>query len=166
MELVVARNNLNYIGKNNDLLYHLKEDMNYFRELTNGNIIVMGKNTYNSLPNGPLSNRIHIVLTRIAKPIYQDNVYFTNLDNYEQVLNQCKEPQHKVFLIGGSEIYNLLWKSCRTLHITHIYDDKVGSISWDVPYELINKHYRYTVVKECISKNNLKYEIRKYEKRI
>ena len=86
MELVVARNELCYIGDDkNGLLYHIKDDMKHFRRLTKGHIVLMGRNTFESLPNGPLPNRIHIVLTRNANTDTGSNttVYFSDLEHYE-----------------------------------------------------------------------------------
>ena len=57
------------IGKNNNLLFNLPEDMKRFREETSGRVVIMGLNTFKSLPNGPLKNRVNIVLDPVNQPI-------------------------------------------------------------------------------------------------
>ena len=57
------------IGKNNNLLFNLPEDMKRFREETSGKVVIMGLNTFKSLPNGPLKNRVNIVLDPANQPI-------------------------------------------------------------------------------------------------
>ena len=68
MKAIVAVDKKWGIGKNNDLLFSLKEDMKFFRETTKGKVVVMGANTLRSFPNGnPLKNRINIVLSSTIK---------------------------------------------------------------------------------------------------
>jgi dihydrofolate reductase len=64
MNIIVAVDRNMAIGLGNKLLTHLKPDMEYFRKTTEGNIVVMGYNTYMSLPKRPLKNRINIVITK------------------------------------------------------------------------------------------------------
>ena len=64
VKIIVAVDKKGAIGKNNDLLYTIKEDLKNFKELTSGNIVVMGRNTWDSLPIKPLPNRTNIVLTK------------------------------------------------------------------------------------------------------
>ena len=68
INIIVARNNNNSIGKDNKLLYHIKEDMKRFKQLTIGHTVIMGSKTFLSLPNvEPLKGRENIVLTRHEK---------------------------------------------------------------------------------------------------
>ena len=169
MELVVARNDLCYIGDNkNGLLYHIKEDMKHFRTLTKGHIILMGRNTFESLPNGPLPNRIHIVLTRNVntEQISDKRVYFSDLEHYEELFMRIKEPHQKLFVIGGGMIYDLLWKQCKVLHITHVCDNKIGNIKWDASYDEIEKEFdkKKSTHKHC-EESGLDYIFIEYEKK-
>lgn len=169
MELVVARNNLCYIGDNNNgLLYNIKEDMKHFRTLTKGHIILMGRNTFESLPNGPLPGRIHIVLTRNVntEQIPDTRVYFSDLEHYEELFMRIKEPHQKLFVIGGGMIYDLLWKQCDVLHITHVCDDKIGNIKWDASYDEIEKGFdkKKNVCKHC-EESGLDYIFIEYKKK-
>ena len=144
MELVVVRNESCYIGDDkNNLLYHIKPDMKHFRTLTKGHVLLMGRNTFESLPNGPLPNRIHIVLTRnVDTHVTSDGtVYFSDLEHYEELFIRIRKPAQKLFVIGGGMIYDLLWKQCNVLHITHVCDNKVGNVKWDTPYHEIEEEF-------------------------
>ena len=169
MELVVARNNVCYIGDDkNGLLYHIKEDMKHFRTLTKGHILLMGRNTFESLPNGPLPGRVHIVLTRNVntEQIPDKRVYFSDLEHYEELFMRIKEHQQKLFLIGGGIIYDLLWKQCDVLHITHVYDNKIGNVKWNATYDEIEDIFdkKNTIHKNC-EESGLDYSFIKYEKK-
>lgn len=169
MDLVVARNDLCYIGDdNNGLLYNIKEDMKHFRTLTKGHIILMGRNTFESLPNGPLPGRIHIVLTRNVntEQIPDTGVYFSDLEHYEELFERIKEPHQKLFVIGGGIIYDLLWKQCDVLHITHVCDDKIGNIKWNTSYDEIEEFFdkKKDVHKHC-HESGLDYIFIEYEKK-
>jgi dihydrofolate reductase len=129
MELIVAFNEHQVIGKNNTIAWYLPEDLQYFRKMTMKHIIIMGRKTFESFPNGPLKNRIHIVLTNTSKQIEEtnqlekwiDNVYFCGLDGLFPLLEILQtNPTMRTFVIGGSEIYKLLFEYCNTLHITKI----------------------------------------------
>ena len=65
LAIIAAIDSNNGIGKDNKLLVHIKEDLQRFKQLTENNIIIMGYNTWESLPNKPLPNRINYVLTKV-----------------------------------------------------------------------------------------------------
>lgn len=110
------------IGKNNELLFHIKEDMKYFRETTTGNVVVMGRKTLDSLPGGrPLKNRINIVLTRDCA-FERDGV--TAVHSVGELLDEIKKYNSETFVIGGGEIYNTLLPHCKRAYITRINADK------------------------------------------
>lgn len=131
------------IGRNGDLLFKLKEDMKFFKNLTSNslskeskltkNIVLMGRKTYFSIPLKfrPLNNRINIVLTRDSElmkisPIPSNlkltkDVYYTDLDTFNKVYIKYNP---NVFVIGGSELYNLFLKRASKLYVTHVEDTK------------------------------------------
>ena len=107
VSLIVAMDARRGIGKNNDLMWHLPVDMNFFKETTKNQIVVMGRRNYDSIPEKfrPLPNRLNVVLTR-NKEFEADNCLVFNS------LNDClkhfeKEEERKVFIIGGGEVYKL-----------------------------------------------------------
>ncbi len=115
------------IGKNNDLMWHLPNDMKFFKETTQNQVVVMGRKNYDSIPEKfrPLPNRLNVVLTRNLDFRADGCLVFSSL---EDCLNHFKNENEKtIFIIGGGEIYNLALKSNRVeeMYITeidHVYD--------------------------------------------
>jgi dihydrofolate reductase len=112
--LIAALDENNGIGKDNKLLCYLPADLRRFKQLTTGHCIVMGRKTFESLPNGALPNRRNIVLTRNTS--YQAKGAEVAC-SIEEVINICKE-EEKIFVIGGEEIYKLFMQRADILHIT------------------------------------------------
>lgn len=113
MNLIVAVDQNWGIGYNNDLLVKIPDDLKRFRLLTSGKTIVMGRKTFESLPNQkPLANRRNIVLSK-DKNLKIENV---------QVINSIHEINqgNDVFVIGGREIYKQLLPYCEKAYITKI----------------------------------------------
>ena len=113
------------IGKDNKLLFPIKRDMAQFKELTTGNIVIMGRKTLDSLPDGkPLPDRINIVLTRKGnstgnKDFKRDDVIVCHsVDELAGVVDTY--PQRHPFVIGGSEIYRLILPYCSAAYITRV----------------------------------------------
>ena len=112
MKLIVAVAEDWGIGKDNRLLFSLKEDMKFFRETTTGHTVVMGKNTFKSFPNGKLKNRINVILTREK---IEDCVCVPSLDAlFDLDLNDA-------FVIGGASVYKQLLPYCEQALITKVH---------------------------------------------
>ena len=105
--LIVAMDSERGIGKNNDLMWHLPADMQFFRETTKGHIVVMGRKNYDSIPEKfrPLPGRLNVVLTR-NKDFTAPNclVFHSIADCFEHFKN---ETERTIFIIGGGEIYKM-----------------------------------------------------------
>lgn len=105
------------IGKNNDLLFHLPEDLKRFKKITTGKTMIMGRNTLLSLPKWPLPNRRHIVIT--DKP----NDYFEGCEtvfSIEEAIEKVKnEPE--AFIIGGGMIYRQFYPLAGKLYLTLVH---------------------------------------------
>lgn len=123
MNLIVAVNENWGIGSGNDLLYHIPQDMKFFRSKTKDNVIIIGRKTLESFPNGnPLKNRINIVLST-DKDYKKDDVIVVN--SVEQLWDYLKAYQDKeIYLCGGEQIYKLLYNYCDTAYVTKIFDSK------------------------------------------
>ena len=120
MNLIVAMDKNQAIGKNNGLLVHSKKDMEYFKEMTTGKIVVMGMNTYLSLPKKfrPLPNRLNIVVTR-NRTVNNDGVLVArSMEELFSILRGMDT--NNVFVIGGASIYKELFPYCDKLYITRI----------------------------------------------
>ena len=150
----LARNGA--IGYNNKLLYHIPEDMRRFKQLTTGHTIVMGRNTYLSLPHGALPHRRNIVVSStflhastLAATLDSTSPFITNgssinksLEDGSMVcpsltsaLDLCRQMQEEeIFVIGGSKLYQeaLTWADC--LYLT-IVDDTPQQADAYFPYD-------------------------------
>ena len=109
------------IGYQNRLLYHIKSDLTRFRELTTGHAIIMGRKTYESLPNGALPHRRNIVVSSSMKEMEGCEVY----PNLEAALKAAESPQ-EIFIIGGESIYRQSLHAARKLYLTVVDDTAVN----------------------------------------
>ncbi|MCI5903329.1 MAG: dihydrofolate reductase [Blautia sp.] len=119
MNLIVAADKNWGIGKNNKLLVSIPADMKLFRQETTGKVVVMGRKTLESFPNGlPLKNRTNIVLTRNE---HYDGKGALVLHTIEDVLEEIgKYPSDQVYCIGGDSIYRQFLPYCNVAHVTKI----------------------------------------------
>lgn len=106
------------IGFNNDLLYHLRADLQRFKALTTGHTIIMGRRTYESLPKGALPHRRNIVVSRTVADAWPGTEVFPSL---EAALQACG-PDEKVFVIGGAQLYAAALPLATHLCLTHVHD--------------------------------------------
>ncbi len=124
INLIWAMDKNRLIGKDNDLPWHYKEDLQYFKEITLNHTVLMGRKTFDSIVSRikkPLPKRKNVVLTRTIKESEFDNVeYINNVDEY---LSNLKED---IFVIGGSSIYEQTLKYADRLYITHIDNEYEG----------------------------------------
>lgn len=105
------------IGKNNDLLFHLPNDLKHFKEITTGKTIIMGRNTLLSLPKWPLPNRRHIVIT--DKP--DDNFHGCEVVfSIEEAIEKVKD-EMEAFIIGGGMIYRQFSPVAGKLYLTVVH---------------------------------------------
>ena len=107
------------IGKDNQLLFHIPEDLKQFKALTTGKVVIMGHNTLKSLPGGkPLPNRTNIVLSRNPNLVVEGA---TVCNSVQDVLIEVSGlPHSDVFIIGGEAIYKIFLPYCRRALITRV----------------------------------------------
>lgn len=117
LTLIVAAGENNAIGKDNDLIWHLSDDLKRFKALTNGHHIIMGRKTFESFPK-PLPNRTHIVITRQNNYKVPDGVITVN--NFEDALDAARNDK-QAFVIGGGEIYKQSMSLVDKLEITRVH---------------------------------------------
>jgi dihydrofolate reductase len=115
--IIVATDRNNGIGYNNNLLAHLPGDLKRFREITMGHCLIMGKKTWESLPNKPLPGRQNIVLTDNELDCFECAETARSMD---QALSLCK-PGREVFIIGGGSVYRQFLPLADRLMVTHIH---------------------------------------------
>lgn len=113
MKAIVAVSDNWGIGNDNELLFHIQEDMRFFKNMTSGHSVVMGHNTYKSIGK-PLPNRKNYVLSR-DKSLSIDGV---------TVIHDISQIPDDSFVIGGESIYGILLKYCDTVFVTKIHRTK------------------------------------------
>ena len=105
------------IGKNNDLLFHLPNDLKRFKGITTGNTIIMGRNTLLSLPKWPLPNRRHIIITDNKEDAFPGcEIVFS----IEEALEKVKD-EKEAFIIGGGSIYKQFFPYANKLYLTLVH---------------------------------------------
>ncbi|MBR2401536.1 MAG: dihydrofolate reductase [Lachnospiraceae bacterium] len=119
MNLIAAVDQNWAIGNKNQLLVKIPADQKFFRETTTGKVVVMGRKTLESFPNGmPLKNRTNIVLTRDKNYEVKDAIVLHSLEELREELK--KYPSEDIYVIGGETIYRQLLDDCDVAHITKI----------------------------------------------
>ena len=119
MKLIAAVDKNWAIGRNNKLLVSIPDDMKFFRETTTGKVVVMGRKTLESFPNGlPLKNRTNIVLTHDHTYKVPGAVVVHDMDELHEELK--KYDSEDIYVIGGETIYRQLLDECDVAHITKI----------------------------------------------
>ena len=116
LSIIVAVAENNGIGYKNELLAHISQDLKRFKEITAGSTVVMGRNTWFSLPRRPLPKRQNIVITNIPDESFEgaDSVF-----SIDEAIERCPENQES-FIIGGAMIYKQFFEKADKLYITRI----------------------------------------------
>lgn len=116
--LIAAASENNALGKDNQLIWHISDDLKRFKRLTSGHAIIMGRKTFESMPKS-LPNRKNIILTR--NRAYKANDAFVAHTIEEALEFASDDPQP--FIIGGGEIYSLFLPIAHTIELTRVHDD-------------------------------------------
>lgn len=155
------------IGYQNRLLYHIKSDLTRFRELTTGHTIIMGRKTYESLPNGALPHRRNIVVSNSMKEMEGCEVY----PNLEAALKAAESLQ-EIFIIGGESIYRQSLHVARKLYLTVVDDTTVDDAAInatpqqaDAFFPEINPEEWELIEKEMRNENGLSFSFLTYLKK-
>ena len=129
ISLVVAAAENNSIGKNNQLLWHLPNDLKFFKNTTWGMPVIMGRKTFEAV-NKPLPGRFNIVITRQADWKAAGTISATDLNNALQKATEtnCNE----IFVIGGGEIYKQAMELADTIYLTRVHANIDGDTFFPV----------------------------------
>ena len=157
------------IGYQNRLLYHIKSDLTRFRELTTGHTIIMGRKTYESLPNGALPHRRNIVVSRSMKKLEGCEVY----PNLEAALKAADGEFGETFILGGESIYRQSLPAARKLYLTVVDDTEINNnaAANDAPQQAdaffpeINPEEWELIEKEMRNENGLSFSFLTYLKK-
>ena len=139
--IIVAAAENNAIGKDNELIWSLPNDLKRFKKLTSGHSIIMGRKTFDSFP-GLLPNRKHIVISRNKNISFSDEVAVVN--NFEDAIRETGDDENP-FIIGGGQIYKLAMDLVDKIELTRVHEEfkadtffpKIDEDKW----ELINEEF-------------------------
>ncbi|MDO4765591.1 MAG: dihydrofolate reductase [Eubacteriales bacterium] len=127
MKFIVAVDKEYGIAKDGDLLAWLPNDLQFFKNKTIGNVVIMGRKTLESLPKGkPLPNRINLILTRDRNYQCENAIVLHSPEEVMEWLETQRIPEEQVFVSGGAEIYQLFLPFCTVGYITEI-DHRFGA---------------------------------------
>jgi dihydrofolate reductase len=116
ISIIVAIAENNGIGKNNDLLWHISADLKRFKKITLDRTVIMGKNTFLSLPVRPLKNRRNIVITDNPADQFEGCI---TVFSVEEAIKNCNENEES-FVIGGASIYRQFLPYTDRLYLTRV----------------------------------------------
>jgi len=139
ISIIVAIAENHAIGKDNQLLWHIPEDLKRFKRLTTGHTVIMGKNTWFSLPTRPLPNRRNIIITDDPSDHFNDAEMVTSI---EGAISLCR-PEEENFIIGGASIYKQFLPFTDRLYLTQVHKSFEGDTFFPdlhlLDWELISK---------------------------
>lgn len=119
MRLIVAADQNWAIGRKQELLVRIPADMKFFREHTTGKVVVMGRKTLESFPNGaPLPKRVNIVLTHQKNYEKKGTVIVHNIEELKEELE--KYNTEDIYIIGGESIYRMMLPYCKEAYVTRL----------------------------------------------
>ena len=125
VSIIVAIAQNGTIGDKNSLLWHIKEDMRFFRTTTSGHAVVMGRKTFESLGSRPLPKRTNIVITRADRE-FEGALTAHSLEEAIRLA----EGDEEIFIIGGAQIYREALRIADRMYITRVMHDYEGDTSF------------------------------------
>ena len=125
VSIIVAIAQNGTIGDKNALLWHIKEDMRFFRTTTSGHPVIMGRKTFESLGSKPLPKRTNIVITRADREF----AGALTAHSLEEAIRMAGEDQ-EIFIMGGAQIYREALSVVDRMYITHVECDYEGDTSF------------------------------------
>ena len=160
ISIIVAASEDWGIGKDNELLWHISEDLKRFKKLTFGNTVIMGKKTWESLPRRPLPGRKNIVLTDDPQEVIDSSITAYSI---KDALSKS-EKNEEIFIIGGGSIYRQFMPIADRLYITHVHKKAPA----DIYFPEIDLSIWEVVEKEefrASENNSIPYTYTVYEKK-
>lgn len=154
--IIAAIGKNNEIGKNNALIWYLPNDLKFFQQTTQNSKIVMGRKTFESLPR-KLKNREYFIITNNKNFYVEDATIITDVYAF---IEQNKDTEEEIFIIGGSSIYKLFLPYAKKMFITKIYMEDKNADSYFPIFE--EKHWNKTTLSQN-TENNIRYDHILYE---
>lgn len=148
------------IGYNGDLLAHIPNDLKYFKELTTNHVVMMGRKTWDSLPNKPLKDRLNLVITSGERQ-YGEGTCFIGMAEAMARLAHLEEDD-EWFIIGGGSIYEQLLPLCDRVYVTKILK-KFENVDTYFPNLDISPNWAPAMVSEIYTHKDLSYQFWEYD---
>jgi len=156
ISIIVAMSENSVIGLNNQLPWHISEDLKNFRKTTLNHCVIMGRKTYESIGK-PLKDRRNIVISR-SKSLLIDGVEVVNsLDRAISIVDDLSE----IFIIGGEQIYTISLPMATHLYVTKVNGDYKGDAFFP---DYIQDEWKEIAREDLISESSLKFSFLKYER--
>ncbi|MCI6021113.1 MAG: dihydrofolate reductase [[Bacteroides] pectinophilus] len=162
MNLIVAVDSNWAIGHKGKLLVSIPEDMQFFRRETTGKVVVMGRKTLESFPNGlPLKNRVNVVITKDKEYNVKDAIICHSIEEALEVLKQYNDED--IYVIGGESVYRQFLPYCSVAHVTKIN----YSYDADTYFSNLDEMDEWTIEESSDERTyfDLEYEFVKYVKK-
>ncbi|MEQ8154609.1 MAG: dihydrofolate reductase [Clostridiaceae bacterium] len=153
LSIIVAVAENNAIGKDNDLLWRLPGDLKRFKEITSGHTIIMGRRTFDSLPN-VLPHRHHVILTR-DENFSVDDPQVEVVHSLEKVSEKFGKSHEEAFVIGGGEIYSEFYPLCSKIYLTKVFKNFPADTHFP---EIDEKDWTVVCQSSVFDENNLRYQ--------
>ena len=161
MNLIVAVDNNWAIGNKNELLVRIPNDHKHFREETTGKVVVLGRKTLETFPQGlPLKNRTNIILSRDTKYQVKDAVIVHSIEELLEELKKYNEED--IYIIGGESIYRQMLPYCKVAHVTKI--DREYEADTYFPNLDQDENWHITADSDEQTYFDIAYEFLKYER--
>ena len=125
ISIIAAMSENGIIGSNNKLPWHLPEELKYFKKVTTGKPIIMGRRTFESMGNKPLPNRTNIILSRLPNLSAPGCIVVNSIEEALKVARKTPE-MNEVMVIGGAEVYQLFLPLASRLYLTLVHQNFVG----------------------------------------
>lgn len=166
MKLIVAAEKNWGIGKENKLLAHLPQDLKYFRKMTTGKIVIMGRKTLESLPGGkPLKDRINVVISRNSDLRTEGCVL---AGSPEEAVGKAlalagEDGSDRLMVLGGASIYRQLLPSCDTCYVTRMEN----ALESDCSFPDLDRDPEWELVRESPmqEENGIRYRFAEYRRK-
>lgn len=162
MKMIVAVDSNWAIGHKGKLLVSIPEDMQFFRRETTGKVVVMGRKTLESFPNGlPLKNRVNVVITKDKEYNVKDAIICHSIEEALEVLKQYNDED--IYVIGGESVYRQFLPYCSVAHVTKIN----YSYDADTYFPNLDEMDEWTIEESSDERTyfDLEYEFVKYVKK-
>jgi dihydrofolate reductase len=156
ISIIVAMSQNFVIGLNNQLPWHISEDLKNFKKITLNHCVIMGRKTYDSIGK-PLKDRRNIVISRNNSLLIDGVEVVNSLDKAISMVDDSSE----IFIIGGEQIYTISLPLATYLYVTKVNGDYKGDAFFP---DFIQSEWKEVAREDLISESNLNFSFLEYEK--